>query len=176
MEQRTELSKDELRHLVPALRSLSDEDLDPFLAMAEVRDVQDGEELFHEGKEAHALYFVLEGSVRISRDLPSGQPVDLALLERGSIIGEVALLAGSRRTATASAAGHVRTLRVPGEKLYADYRAGTRYSLVLLMAVARLLAERLEAMNTRVAGLLTERTRGTDLDVFRKKILQDWTI
>jgi CRP/FNR family transcriptional regulator, cyclic AMP receptor protein len=176
MTQKTDVSCDELRSIVPALRSLGDDALTELIDEAELREYGDGEELFHEGKEAHALYFVISGEVRVYRVLPQGPLVDLANLGAGSILGEVALLAGSRRTATAAARGRVRALRVQGERLYADYRAGKPYSLVLLMAVARLLAERLEAMNSRVVTLLNDKTRGTDLDVFKQKILQDWTI
>jgi CRP-like cAMP-binding protein len=165
---------------VPALAPLTDDEVRPLLEKGEFRTYADGESVFAEGQPARALYFLLDGEVRIHRRGSMAPGLDLATLSRGAIFGEVALLARTERTASATALGRVTALRVVGEGLYADYRDGKRHSLVILLAVSRLLAERLEAMNGRLVEALAGRERdggrGTEIDSFRRKMLQDWTV
>lgn len=175
MSQTTRIGPAELRAAVPALETLSDEEIAPLFAQGEVRVYADGETLFSEGQPARALYFVVSGRVVIHRKGQGTQRIDLAELGPGAIFGEVALLARTERTASASAKGPVTALRVIGEPLYADYREGKRYSQVILLRVARFLAERLEAMNLRLVDALAPRKAG-ELESFREKMLQDWTV
>jgi glutaminase len=171
----TRLGPAELRAAVPALSTLSDEEIAPLFAQGEVRTYADGETIFSEGQPARALYFVVSGTVHIHRKGQGSQRIDLADFPTGSIFGEVALLARTERTATACAKGAVVALRVIGEPLYEDYRDGNRYSQVILLRVARLLAERLEAMNRRLVEALAPR-KGGELETFREKMFQDWTV
>ena len=61
-----------------------------------------GEEVFRHGMPADAMYFILSGAVDIIG--PQGEVV--ACLQEGSFFGEMALLAHTRRTATARAADY----------------------------------------------------------------------
>jgi len=175
MSQTSKLGPEELRIAVPALSTLTDEELAPLLAQGEVKTYADGEAIFSEGQPARALYFVVSGTVHIHRKGQGTQRIELADLAQGAIFGEVALLARTERTASASAKGTVTLLRVIGDPLYDDYREGQRYSQVILLRVARFLAERLEAMNRRLVDALAPR-RGGELESFREKMLQDWTV
>lgn len=171
-----QISAESLR-VVPALGELPDSELARILEISEARSYADGETVFREGQTANALYFVLEGRIRIYRQGSGGLEAELALLEHGSIMGEVALLTRSGRNASATARGEVCLLRTPSEPLLEDYRAGRLYSLKLLMGVARLLAHRLEDMNRRVMGLLLEqRPKGQEFEDFKRKILDDWAV
>jgi len=172
----TKVTAEALKKAIHQIASLSDAELAPLVTNGEAKSYGDGETIFYEGQSAKALYFLLEGRIRIHRKLSTGTQVDLATLEQGAIFGEVALLADSSRTAAAAADGPITVLRIPGDMLYADYRDGKPYARTLLLAVSRLLAGRLEAMNRRVADMITQQSRGGDLDVFRKKMFQDWTL
>lgn len=176
MPQLTKVAQQDLRGAVPQLAHLADADLAPLIEHGEGKAFGDGETLFFEGQPARALYFLLRGKVRIHRKLPSGTQMDLVVLEQGAIFGEVALLAETERTASGSAQGPVTVLRVPGDMLYADFRDGKRYAQTIFLGVSRLLAGRLEAMNRRLVELTAQQSRGGDLDVFRKKMFQDWTV
>lgn len=176
MPQLAKLGHQDLRAAVPPLAKLSDAELTPLLEHGEAKQFGDGETLFFESQPARALYFLVKGKVRIHKRLGSGTQMDLAVLEQGAIFGEVALLAETQRTASASAQGPVVVLRVPGDVLYTDFRDGKQYSRTIFLAMSRLLAGRLEAMNRRVADMVEQQTRGGELDNFRKKMFQDWTV
>lgn len=61
------------------------------------------EVIFREGDPADSLYLVGEGSVKISKQGRGGQQETLGLIESGSFFGEMSLLAGQPRSATATA-------------------------------------------------------------------------
>ncbi len=61
-----------------------------------------GEIVFQEGDEGDAMYVITQGSVEISRK-SSNDTVVLAALESSDFFGEMAIVAKSRRTATATA-------------------------------------------------------------------------
>lgn len=164
-----------LRDAVPQLAHLPESDLTALLATGEACSFGDGETLFAEGEPGRALWFLVSGAVGIHKRLPNGRQVDLATLERGAIFGEIAMLAGTNRTASATAKGAVVALRVPGDALFADLAAGRNHAHVLVLAVARTLAARLETMNGRFTESVVLHDRGGDLDDFRRKMMRDWT-
>ncbi len=67
--------------------------------------------LFAEGSEDDCAYIVIEGRVDIYRAGPKGQ-MKLASLGPGQIIGEIALLRGEARSASAVAGSNVYLLRI----------------------------------------------------------------
>ena len=72
-----------------------------------------GEVVFHEGDQDRSLFVILEGAVGIERD---GERV--ADLPQGTWFGEMALLDGKPRSATALALGETRCLRIDHEQFY----------------------------------------------------------
>ena len=62
-----------------------------------------GNLLFHQGEEGDALYGVAEGLIRIWVSGDGGKELTLQLLEPGDVFGEIALLDGLPRSASAEA-------------------------------------------------------------------------
>lgn len=56
--------------------------------------------LFEQGDEADSLYVILEGSVKVFGQDPSGQSIELSTLGTGAFFGELALVDGGTRSAT----------------------------------------------------------------------------
>ena len=80
----------------------------------EVR-LADQEVLFSEGDMPDALYLVLEGSIEVLKNDTSGQPQSIAYIHANDFIGELAILDGGPRSATARAAGVARLLAISKE-------------------------------------------------------------
>ncbi len=76
-------------------------------------DLPDGEVLFRKGDLGHALYIVVNGRIRIHDG-----DATLATMKPGSVLGEISVLSAEERTASASADGDARLLRLDQEVLY----------------------------------------------------------
>lgn len=75
-----------------------------FLASkAQVFSFKVGHEIFATGDPSEALFVVLEGRVRIIRLAEDGQEIGLGFIDAGSIFGEISMLDGKGRSASAVA-------------------------------------------------------------------------
>jgi CRP-like cAMP-binding protein len=72
-----------------------------------------GTKLFQHGDAGDKLYLILEGRVRISRDVPGMGEEALAVLGPGQVFGEMALLDESPRSADARVHERCRVLTIP---------------------------------------------------------------
>ena len=82
---------------------LDDADQDLLLAIARTRELEPGEVLFRKGDPGDQLYGVLDGRLRVSGERGELDDVTFATLGPGEVVGEIALLDSSPRSATVSA-------------------------------------------------------------------------
>lgn len=101
--------------------------------------LQSGSVLFHEGDAADSLYVLVTGRLRVSVHTPSGED-EVAELGRGEVVGEMALLTGSPRSATVTAIRDSRLIRLSRS---AFERIVERCPRVMLL-VTRRLVQRLQ--------------------------------
>ncbi|WP_425147071.1 Crp/Fnr family transcriptional regulator [Deinococcus sp.] len=113
-----------------------------------------GETLMHQETQGQALYLLLEGVVRVSRQSLGGRVRVLGDLYAPAVIGETALLVSRYRSASVTALRDVQALVVYREHLE---RVVNRYPRVA-WNLARLLAERVTQLNDELiaAGISTE--------------------
>ncbi|HYV65594.1 MAG TPA: cyclic nucleotide-binding domain-containing protein, partial [Myxococcales bacterium] len=71
-----------------------------------------GDRILKEGEAGRSFYVIVEGKVRIWKNLPGGEELELATLEEGAFFGEMALLSGAPRTANVSAQDPTELLEV----------------------------------------------------------------
>ena len=88
----------ELLQRVPLFAGLAPEALQAIGAIAEERDVEAGTTLTHEGRHEGYFFVIASGTVRIER---GGQVINT--LHDGDFLGEISLLDGGPRTASAIA-------------------------------------------------------------------------
>jgi CRP-like cAMP-binding protein len=105
-----------------------------------------GEVLFEEGALGAAVYVVLEGHVRIERAMPSGPAHELALLGPGEMFGEMSLVDGAPRMASATAETPVLLARLGRPAFEARLDAGDPVATRLLRAMAGALCARQRAL------------------------------
>lgn len=113
------------------------------------RDFPAGTVLFEEGQPGHDMYIVVAGEIEICRRVAGAERV-LAVLGEGEFFGEMAILSGRPRSATAVARSAARLLVIDGTTFEAMLRARPEIALRLIKA----LAARLEATNQHVELLL----------------------
>ena len=114
-------------------------------ASGETKYLQRGDVLFSEGDAPESMYIVLSGRIAISI---GNQPIDgresvLALMERGDLFGELALLDNGKRSAMARAIEPSSLLQIP----YSIVRQQLQLNPTMLWGVTKLLAMRLRIMD-----------------------------
>jgi CRP-like cAMP-binding protein len=87
--------------------------LDAMLVACPIEPVRAGTPVCEEGRKADSLYVLLEGSLIVSRRDARMEDRELAVAHGPAILGHMALVTGSNRTATLTAQGEVRLGRLP---------------------------------------------------------------
>ncbi len=88
---------------VPIFANLKPEQLQSLPQKLRRRHYQRGEVIFHQDDPADRMHIIIEGRVKISIASEDGREKDIALFQPGDCFGEMALLDGSNRSATATA-------------------------------------------------------------------------
>lgn len=122
------------------------------MAFASV-DLNDRDILFKAGDDGDALYVIDSGTVRIEYD---GGEVDtdtvLARLGAGELLGELALLDGGKRSASAVAEGAVQLRRLDRAAMAALANDDPQVAIAVWHALGAVAASRLRDVNTRLAA------------------------
>lgn len=87
----------------PLFRGLPAASLQRIASLAVQRSYRTGEIVFSQGDPGDALYGVVTGRIRISAGTTEGKELYLNVMEPGDTFGEIALLDGGPRTASATA-------------------------------------------------------------------------
>jgi len=93
---------------------LTPDDVAELVSAAEVKEVRAGKIVIEEGADDKDVYVVRRGSMIVEKGI-GGSPVFLSYLPAGSYFGEMAVIDGSKRTATVKAAIKSEVVRFPGE-------------------------------------------------------------
>jgi len=113
------------------------------------RDFEPGSVLFEEGQPGDYMYVVQSGEVEIRRQVGETERV-LAILPPGEFFGEMAILNGRPRSATAVVKTEARLLVIEGKTFEAMMRARPEIALRIIKS----LATRLENANQHIELLL----------------------
>jgi CRP/FNR family cyclic AMP-dependent transcriptional regulator len=132
-----------IEHLrrVPLFQGMTDDALEAVAGLASETAFKDGAIVVHEGADGDAFYIVVDGTLRVTR--AGGL---LRELGPGDFLGEISLVDGRPRTATATAVGPVKALVIQ-RQAFMD------------------LIDRYAAVRLGILMALTERLRGDPEDV-----------
>lgn len=82
---------------------LPEPSLHQLASLANRRTFRKGEVVFLEGDAGDALYGVISGSIRVATSNNDGKQIFLNMMEHGDVFGEISVIDGQPRTATAEA-------------------------------------------------------------------------
>jgi CRP-like cAMP-binding protein len=112
------------------------------------REFARGAVVFREGEPGGPMYVVQRGRVRIAKRAGGGERV-LATLGPGDFFGEMAILCGQPRSATATCVEEARLLVVEARSFEAMLRANAEIAVRMI----RVLAERLQRADQEIERL-----------------------
>jgi CRP/FNR family cyclic AMP-dependent transcriptional regulator len=123
----------------PLFRGLPPATLERIAALATQKSYRRGEIVFSAGDVGDSLFGVVSGRIRISTGNADGREIFLNIMEPGDSFGEIALLDGGTRTATATATEAAELVSIRREPLFELLAREPKTALELL----RLCGERL---------------------------------
>jgi CRP-like cAMP-binding protein len=112
------------------------------------------ESIFREGEIGDRLYLVVDGQVRISRQIPGIGEEALAVLKPGSLFGEMAVLDHGPRSTHATANSAVTCLTIYRSDFELLLQRDRDLACTVLRAVVRVLSARLRATNDSLQSFL----------------------
>ena len=133
--------------------TLGDPELDDLAESAVIVHAGEGDSLFRQGEPGRDLYVIVSGTVRLSATREGGLEQPIALHGPGSCFGEMAILDGEPRSATAVAARPTELLRVGRDELEAMFRRHPAAREEFLREGVGLVSSRLRSANERYWSL-----------------------
>lgn len=133
----------------PLFASFTDEELGELANRAQTIDCAAEEAVCQEGEEGDSLFLIMNGSVRVTHTTEKGLDQPITLLGPGACLGEMALLDGGARSATAIAARPSTLLRVGRESLDRFFERRPEARIKYLEEGVRILSDRLRSSNRR---------------------------
>ncbi len=139
------------------------EEIEKFAHLFREADYSAGHVVFHEGDLGDAIYLLKTGHVRLYRVTEDGREATLAVLGPGDVFGELALFEETQRATVAETLddAHICAASV------SDFTKLMGHKPQLTMMVAREVARRRQASETRLAGTAFATVRGRVIMVLR---------
>lgn len=141
---------------VPWLACLPPEELARLQERLTSRRFEAEEQLFLEGEPGRELFLIEDGSVRVCRESSQGREVTLAIRRAGEFVGDMALLDGGPRSASAYANGGPCRCQV---LLGADLVSALRKNPEATLSLCTFLSLRLREASDRMEDLALRTVR-----------------
>jgi CRP-like cAMP-binding protein len=144
----------DLLRKVAIFRDLTDDELALVAEVCREETFTSGEYIFHEGEQGNRLYLIVDGEVRISRQVPGSGEEALAVLKPGALFGEMAVFERSERSTDAISNGGTTVLTITRAEfeILLDFNREVAYKV--LWACVRLLSGRLRSTNDSLRSFL----------------------
>jgi len=138
-----------------------------------------GEDILEEDGLEGYLYVLTSGAVEVYKEVFPGRRQLLATIEAPAVVGEMGLVTRCPAVATVTAKEPVEAQRLPYEAFLKKLDAGSEAAYKVVYEIGRTLAERMARTDERVASVVaqledTEPDR-RDFDVFRDKLIREWS-
>lgn len=113
--------------------------------------------IFSMDDSSDALYVILSGRVRVFRATPEGEEVTVANLDAGDVLGEMGVLDGRGRSASAQSIVDVEAARISAESFFEFLKDRPDAAIGLLTVLTRRLRDTLEQVEVIALQNLEER-------------------
>jgi CRP-like cAMP-binding protein len=136
----------ELLRSMDLFADLTDGELSKIARLLKEHKFAENEVIFAQGDPGDGLYVILHGRVRIATTDNLGRERVLAFYGPGEFFGDMAVLTGEPRSASASASTKVRVLQLRKD----DFDVLVSTNVGIMRSMLRVMVERQTAMNTRL--------------------------
>ena len=141
---------------IPMFKSLTKRDFSTFLSIIHNRNYLAGEYIFYQGDPGIGLYIIREGQVEIIRENDKGNKLTLATIQKGDFFGELALIDGEKRSASALAKSDTRLSAIFKPDLDEFIEKYPKKGIKILQGIAEITTVRLRTLNEDYFKIRTE--------------------
>lgn len=132
---------------IPLFKDLSRHDLNSLLKIIHNRTFVEGEYIFNQGDPGIGLYVIREGKVEIVRENNVGDKKSLAIFTNGDFFGELALVDGEKRSASAIAKSDCKISVIFKPDLDEFIEKYPKKGIKILNGISNIIALRLRKIN-----------------------------
>ena len=126
---------------------LSNRELRNFARIAYQRTYAENEIIVIEGQDSAGMYVILDGAVKVTREVEDSTIITLTTLEDGTFFGDVGLLDSAPRTATVTAIQPSKIIGFFRPELLNLIESDPKLASKVIFVLARVLASRLRFTN-----------------------------
>lgn len=140
---------------VPLLRGFSTGEHRELARQLELIRVPEGELLIEQGSTDGGFYFILDGKVHVTRQLPAGPEITLARMGKGHVVGFLTMLDGEPRSANVRTTTKAALAHLPRERFQALVCAASPMGVRFQRLLAREMIRTLRLANQRFTRAAT---------------------
>ena len=137
------------------LQNLSAQDFDKLARFCEQRRMGEGTTIFIENMPGEALFLIKKGIIRISRMFAEGDEKTLVVLGPEDIFGEMAIIDGLPRSATARVAEEAELISLKKQDFEALCRQEPQLALNIVMNIVRVFSKRIREADDEYRDMLS---------------------
>ena len=132
---------------IPIFSRLSKKELGMLLNIIHNRNYVAGEYVFYQGDPGLGLYIIDEGKVKVQRKYDENQTISLAVFTKGDFFGELALIDGEKRPASAVCETETKLAVIFKPDLDEFINNYPKSGIKILRGIAEIIAQRLRKLN-----------------------------
>ncbi len=144
---------------IPIFKSLGKRDITNLTRIIHNRNYLASEYIFYQGDPGIGLYIIREGEVSISRDDDEKYKITLATFSKGDFFGELAMIDGETRSASAIANTDTRLAVIFKPDLDEFIDKYPKKGIKILQGIAHIVTIRLRALNEEYTTLQNKSTK-----------------
>lgn len=132
---------------IPIFSRLSKKELGILINIIHNRNYVAGEYVFYQGDPGLGLYIIDEGKVKVQRKYDENQTISLAAFTKGDFFGELALIDGEKRPASAVCETETKLAVIFKPDLDEFINNYPKSGIKILRGIAEIIAQRLRKLN-----------------------------
>jgi CRP-like cAMP-binding protein len=115
------------------------------------KSIKSGMHLFRENDRSRELYIIQSGTIKVYRTA-GGKEIELAVLEKGSVLGEMALIDGKPRSASAKACEDSEVVIIDSDTFHDKIKGVPSW----FMSTIRMTSQKIRQANRRLKSISSE--------------------
>lgn len=132
---------------IPIFSRLSKKELGMIINIIHYRNYVAGEYVFYQGDPGLGLYMIHEGQVKVEIKFDENQTTSLAVFTKGDFFGELALIDGEKRPASAICESETKLAVIFKPDLDEFIENYPKSGIKILRGIAEIMAQRLRKLN-----------------------------